>query len=204
MSINAGLNIRKHRKVKGLSQKETAKMAGITASLLSQIENNKTNISLSTLEKIAKALDVSMASFISGLPVKKDPVSKRSSREEKGPRALPQQAYHPVTRRGNRPTIFLSGLAVELELLSPRMNQKFVAYKKELGVGQVIESPILSQPAEQVLYVISGILKVELASGEYILYPGYSISCTEDNGLIRISCVADPAVFIMVSAPPIY
>lgn len=52
------------RKAKSLSQSELAATAGIDRSFLSEIEHGKANISISILEKIAKALQVTMGSLL--------------------------------------------------------------------------------------------------------------------------------------------
>ena len=52
-----GSKIRKLRLEKGITQIELAKKAGISNTYLSDIENERTNPSLKTLFKIAKALE---------------------------------------------------------------------------------------------------------------------------------------------------
>lgn len=59
-----GENIKKIREEKHLGLNETARMAGISGSYLSNIEKNiKLNPSMESLEKIAKALNVSVEDF---------------------------------------------------------------------------------------------------------------------------------------------
>jgi len=66
-----GDNIKKIREMKNLGVNELARNADMNASYLSAIEQNKkTNPSVKTLEKIAKALDVSSEEFL-----KTDPMS---------------------------------------------------------------------------------------------------------------------------------
>ncbi|OGI92088.1 hypothetical protein A3A09_02175 [Candidatus Nomurabacteria bacterium RIFCSPLOWO2_01_FULL_42_20] len=63
MSINkkVGENISKLRKAKKLSQGELAKILGVNRSYISTLENGSRNPSVETLQKIAKALDSSVA-----------------------------------------------------------------------------------------------------------------------------------------------
>lgn len=56
-------NIQKLRELKGLSQKEVAAAMGIPQSQYSRIENGKGEPTISSLEKLAKALDVSITAF---------------------------------------------------------------------------------------------------------------------------------------------
>ncbi|ADQ41603.1 helix-turn-helix domain protein [Caldicellulosiruptor acetigenus I77R1B] len=60
-----GRKIRELRKSKGLSQREFAKLAGLSQSYISELENGiKTNPSLSVIKKISKALKVDIKVFI--------------------------------------------------------------------------------------------------------------------------------------------
>lgn len=56
-------NINRLRELKGFSQKEVAAAMGIPQSQYSRIENGKGEPSISTLEKLAVALDVSITEF---------------------------------------------------------------------------------------------------------------------------------------------
>lgn len=56
--------IRRERKSQKITLPALARSAGISRGLLSGIENNRPNISLDTLEKIAKALGVKARSLL--------------------------------------------------------------------------------------------------------------------------------------------
>ncbi len=62
MDINkkVGLKIRDIRKEKGISQLELANKIGVSQAYITYLENGQRNIDLKMLEKIAKALDVSI------------------------------------------------------------------------------------------------------------------------------------------------
>ena len=53
-----GLNIRRIREKRGLSQEKLAAIAGIHRVYMGQVERGEKNVSVMILEKIAKALDV--------------------------------------------------------------------------------------------------------------------------------------------------
>ena len=55
-SPRIGFQLRRERRVRGLRLKDVADKAGLSQSLISKIENNKTSPSLSTLHRVAKAL----------------------------------------------------------------------------------------------------------------------------------------------------
>lgn len=61
MPISIGGNIKRIREAKGMSQKELITAIGMGAPMYSRIETGKTEPSLSSLEKIAKALGVKLS-----------------------------------------------------------------------------------------------------------------------------------------------
>ena len=69
--MDIGNNIRQIREAKGLSQKELVSAIGMGAPMYSRIETGKTEPSLSSLEKIARALGVGMCQLFEagGAPV---------------------------------------------------------------------------------------------------------------------------------------
>ena len=59
--MKIGDNIKRIRTAKGLSQKEVTTSAGLDTAQYSRIESGKTDPSVTTLERIAKAIGVSLA-----------------------------------------------------------------------------------------------------------------------------------------------
>ena len=59
--MDLGEQIKRIRTAKGLSQKEVLNISGLDKAQLSRIENGKTDPSFTTLEKIAKALGISIS-----------------------------------------------------------------------------------------------------------------------------------------------
>ncbi|TRL62248.1 helix-turn-helix transcriptional regulator [Staphylococcus hominis] len=64
--MNIGDNIKKIRKEKKITQSELASSLQISQSYLSDLENNRKNLGIKTIEKIAKKLNVSVAYLTSG------------------------------------------------------------------------------------------------------------------------------------------
>ncbi len=54
-----GDNIRKYRRKKNLTQKQLGELLELSNTYLSDIENNRTNPSIKTLKKLAKAMEIS-------------------------------------------------------------------------------------------------------------------------------------------------
>lgn len=63
--MNLGDSIRKIRQAKGISQGEMQKRTGILRSYLSRVENGHTVPSFATLQRLAGAMDVTLADFFS-------------------------------------------------------------------------------------------------------------------------------------------
>lgn len=66
IKAEVGLKIRHLRKGKGLSIEELAHLAGVHPNYLSEAERGKKNFSLTTLEKLAKALETPVSELFSG------------------------------------------------------------------------------------------------------------------------------------------
>ena len=58
-SVKLGKNLKRIRNAKGVSQGEIGRILGVDKGFVSNIENGKTNPTLVTITKLAKALGVS-------------------------------------------------------------------------------------------------------------------------------------------------
>ena len=59
-SARLGKNLKQIRTQKGMTQGDIVRALGVSRSFVSNIENGKTNPTLSTIKRIADALDVSV------------------------------------------------------------------------------------------------------------------------------------------------
>lgn len=64
---NFGYTVRKLRKERGLSQEELAFRAGLHRTYIGMIERGEKNITLTNIEKVAKALNVKMKALFNEL-----------------------------------------------------------------------------------------------------------------------------------------
>ncbi|MFU2181974.1 helix-turn-helix domain-containing protein [Streptococcus pluranimalium] len=55
--------LRDIRKIKGITQQELAELTDLSVPYISQIENNKTNLTLETFLRLTQALDISLSTF---------------------------------------------------------------------------------------------------------------------------------------------
>lgn len=67
-----GSNVRKRRKLKGLTQEQLADLAGMSFSYIGKIERGEYNLKIHTLEKVARALECSLSALLLSDSVFKD------------------------------------------------------------------------------------------------------------------------------------
>ena len=65
MNVNVGALIRRERQRQGLSLRELARRVGVSASMLSQVETDRTRPSVSTIYAIATELGLSIDALLS-------------------------------------------------------------------------------------------------------------------------------------------
>ena len=61
--MDIGKQLKTIRTIKGISQRELAKLSGVTNAMISQIEKNQVNPSVGSLKKILDAIPISMGEF---------------------------------------------------------------------------------------------------------------------------------------------
>lgn len=61
--MDVGKQLKAIRSMKGVSQRELAKLSGVTNAMISQIEKNQVNPSIGSLKKILDAMSISMGDF---------------------------------------------------------------------------------------------------------------------------------------------
>ena len=74
VSVDVGKRLRQLREEHGISMRRLATLSGLSANALSMIERGKTSPSVSTLYKLADALEIPITAFFSGVPEKEQVV----------------------------------------------------------------------------------------------------------------------------------
>lgn len=193
---NVGERLRKRRKELRLTLKEVAESTHLTSSFLSQVENNKVNLSLNSLHLIADALDVPVTYFMADENTQKletnDGVGSNRTR------------FNPVVNKDRRSRLVLPVSGVELELLVPNLGRKMVSFKGRLEPGMENVASRLREPTEEIIYVLTGTLLVDLDQGEYIVNSDESIYF-EGQHLIRLVNVANiETIWVSVITPAVF
>lgn len=148
-----GRNIINLRKQKGMSLDELAKRSGVSKSMLSQIEQDKTNPTVITAWKIALALDVSIQELM-----------------ESGPGNIIE-----IIRCDDTPVIFSEDKSCVIKINSPiHMTDNLELYQMTFKPhGKHASMPHFPK-AEEFLTVISGKLKVTSGDRSTLLNKGDS------------------------------
>lgn len=176
-----GKKIREKRKERGKSLSELAALTGLTASFLSQVERDVAEPSITSLRKIAEALDVPIFYFL-----------------------LNSDGYSPVVRKGNRKTLKFPRSHLSFELLSPDLNRQMEIMMATLEPGTCTCEQPLAHPGEECVVVLEGAMDIEIGDESYHLEEGDSIYyyCAVPH---RITSVGDKnLVFLSAITPPAF
>ncbi len=165
-SSHIGPRLRAQREQMGLSLREVARRIGVSASLISQIERDKVNPSVSTLYALVQELRLTMGDLFAG-----DGASPLDA-------AVPTAATAtPLVTADQRAVITLAS-GVTWERLTPSSDPAFeflhVVY--DPGSESCPEDSLVTHGGKEYGYVISGRLGVRIGFDEYDLGPGDSVS----------------------------
>ncbi|MBM7622807.1 helix-turn-helix domain-containing protein [Sporohalobacter salinus] len=179
--MKLGKKVRKLRKKNNLTIKELANEAGLSAGMISQIERDKIGISVASLWKIAKALNVYIGYFFDENPAEDNP----------------------IVRKDKRKKIKLANSNAIYELLTPDLSGKieFLELTIEPGEGSNRRETI-SHEGEECGLIIQGKLLAKLGNQEYILEAGDSIriDSTRPHRYINIGDI--PCISVWAITPP--
>jgi transcriptional regulator with XRE-family HTH domain len=152
-SVNVGRKIRELRKSRGLPLKQLAEGAGVSPSLISQVENNRVDPSLSTLRKIALTMGVPVFALIAeSSPDDASLVSKEKR------------------RRVNFP-----GGGLEYEIIHSELTKKMGIMIGTLQPGGMTSEEPLAHDGEECLVILKGALRVEFQQSQRELKEGDSL-----------------------------
>lgn len=151
--INLGKKVSEFRTMRGISLRELAKRSGSTPSMLSQIEHDLVNPSISTLKSIAQALDVPMFKFF------KDDTSQ----------------VQMIVRRGENKIIGHHDTDLTYTLLTPDIKGDIEFCMMSIPPQFSSGSMPQQHDGEEVSYVVKGRVEIEILDTAYQLNEGDSI-----------------------------
>jgi transcriptional regulator with XRE-family HTH domain len=157
-----GARLRAQREREGLTLRELARRIGVSASLISQIERDKVNPSVSTLYALVRELGMTMGDLFAG-----DALSGRAASTSSGPLVHPE----------DRVAINLAS-GVTWERLTPTSEPgvEFLHVVYDVGSESCPEDSLVTHGGKEYGYVLSGKLGVRIGFDEHVLGPGDAIS----------------------------
>jgi transcriptional regulator with XRE-family HTH domain len=167
------------RRARSMSVRELGRLAGVTASLISQIENNKVNPSVGTLYRLAEALDIRVDEFFAGEPTGDGTVASTDTREPSRPaKAAAGPLSERIVRPETRNRIELAG-GVQWELLNSPDEAAIEDIEMILATyppGSESSGEPMRHHGREYGVVLDGVLELEVAGEHVSVQKGESIS----------------------------
>ena len=187
LSPRIGFQLRRARRIKGFRLKDVADKAGLSQSLISKIENNKTSPSLSTLHRVAKALGTS----ISALFAADESLDQVVQRPQERPIAGKVQSM-----------VEWDGIEAEIIVpyVSGRLLEGFVFIMEPGGHS----GGTLQHEGEECGYVLAGRLELVVDRTTYVLNPGDSFFFNSERPHAYRNPGAVKTRVLWINTPPTY
>ena len=176
-----GETIALQRSTHGLTIEQLARRSSISTGLLSQLERGIGNPSLSTLTRLAQALDIPIGAFFIGSADKTDIV------------------VHPHTRK----RLVLAEKSLTYELLVPDLQGTLSMLHIELPPGFTNEHDPFRHPGEECMLVMKGPIETHAEQRMFLLEEGDSIRFastiphwyrTFEEGAVVITAMTPPSL----------
>lgn len=150
--IQIGNRLRHAREQRGLTLAQVAEFAGLTKGFISQIERDKTTVSVASLMAICDALNIQMSTLFA-----------------------PPRTY--VSRSTDRAPKRLIGTAIEDFLLSPPTDGRFQVLETLVAPGGGdYERPYRLQVDRAFLVVLEGAVQVDIEAYHFVLDKGDALT----------------------------
>ena len=162
-----GSRLREERERRGISLRELARRVGVSPSLVSQIELDRVNPSVSTLYALVTELGMTMSEVFSDGGQPATSIAPRARVETGG------IVTDPDTRR-----VINLASGVRWERLTPQSdpNVEFLYVVYPVGAESCPKDALVTHGGRECGYVTSGTLGVQVGFDEYELGPGSSIA----------------------------
>lgn len=175
-----GAILRERRVDRNVTIEQLAARAGVSAGLISQIERGIGNPSFGTLVRLSYALDLQISALFDG------------------PRFDEQQM---LVRRDHRQRLVAGDGSVH-DILVPNANHKLGLIRSTFPPGFESLEPAVSHPGEEIVLVVSGALRANIAGQRFDLDTGDSLifDSTLPHGWANPG--DEPSEVLFVSTPP--
>ena len=176
--MSIGSKIRGRREFLGITLRDLASRSGLTPGFISLVERDQADPSITSMRRIAQALDIPMFHLLA-----EDGIDQ------------------PVVRANQRRHVRMPGACLDYEVLSPTSARQLLFYKAVLEPNACSAEEMLSHPMEECTLVLQGKLKLEVGSETFILEPGDSI-CWDGNLPHRLTSIGDESLEVISCATP--
>jgi transcriptional regulator with XRE-family HTH domain len=197
VNVNVGTLIRRERQKQGLSLRELARRVRISASMLSQVENDRTRPSVSTIYAIATELGLSIDALLSDDGAPDGGASAATGTPvHRGPAAGPvhsELACQLVQSEQRRKLELESGVTWELlsDLLPHLVDFMYVTY--EPGGSSSSSGKFMRHTGTEFAFLLRGKLKIQVGFDEYVLQPGDALSFDSSQPHLLVNEGTEPA-----------
>jgi transcriptional regulator with XRE-family HTH domain len=176
------VRMRELRLARGISLSALAESTSMSKAMLSRIENSQTSCSLSTLSRLAKALDVPVTALFRGLDAEREAVYTAAG---SGAR---------IVRRGSN-VGHLYQLLGALRGEGKRIEPLLVTLTEASEVF-----PLFQHPGTEFLYVLEGVMVYGHGEARYRMDPGDSLVFDGEGSHGPVELIEVPIRFLSVTA----
>ena len=178
--LELGSRIRALRKARRRTLRQVAARAGVTESFLSQVERDVTSPSIATVQRIARALDLSIAQLFA-----EEPASGR------------------VVRREARRRVEYPGLQAVDEFLTANMAGRLQVILSTIEPGGGTgEEPYTHESDEEVVIILAGVLDLWVGDEHHVLREGDAITFPSRLPHWNMNRGDEPASVLFCLTPP--
>jgi transcriptional regulator with XRE-family HTH domain len=176
--------VRARRQEVGLTMVQVADRTGISKGMLSKIENAQTSPSLTTLARLATALDMPVTSLFRGLAEERDAVFVKSGHRP--------EIVRQGTRAGHRYQLLgtLRGPHKVMEPLVVTLTERSEVF------------PLFQHPGVEFLYMLKGVMEYGYGTQRYRMEPGDALQFEGDIAHGPTQLVRLPISFLSVTVYP--
>jgi transcriptional regulator with XRE-family HTH domain len=177
-------HVRSRRQAIGQSVGQLASRSGISKGMLSKIENAQTSPSLSTLARLAAALDMPVTSLFRGLGEERDAVYVKAG---SGPEIVRQG-----TRAGHRYQLLgsLRGPERKVEPLLVSLTERTEVF------------PLFQHSGVELLYMLDGVMDYGYGTQRYRMEPGDTLQFEGDIAHGPTELIVIPIRFLSITVYP--
>src|SRR5260370_6518348 len=182
-ALSLGPGIRRARLQRGLSLAQLSALSGFSPSFLSLVERNRTSPSLTSLTKLAEALNISASSLLPNSPSNGALVHRATDTSPSMILGDPKVLYR--TLSATKPSLQLEPMLV---------------VHQPLAIGEPEPEPFSHRGAE-FSYVLEGELVFRVEGQEFLLHPGDSIHVESSTLHMCFTNGPQPAQSLWVLTP---